>query len=87
MKNGGEPHARCPSLRRVPRQPNLRAFRPFRRALLSARGGLFIPFLDPTPPMRGAQKTRKAFLVPNGQIKYQWTTLRGAEPTDEDNPP
>ena len=39
--------------RRVPRQPNLRAFRPFRRALLSARGGLSIPFLDPIPPAEG----------------------------------
>jgi len=37
----------------VPRQPNLRAFRPFRRAPLSARGGLFIPFFDPTPSQRG----------------------------------
>jgi len=41
---GGEPHARCPFPRRLTRQPTLRAFRPFRRALLSARAGLFIPF-------------------------------------------
>ena len=40
----GEPHVRYPSPRRVPRQPTLRAFRPLRRALLSARRGLFIPF-------------------------------------------
>ena len=32
---------------------DLRAFRPFRRALLSARGGLSIPFLDPIPPNEG----------------------------------
>jgi len=40
----------------VPRQPNLRAFRPFRRALLSARGGLSIPFLDPIPPNEGGAR-------------------------------
>ena len=59
LLEGGEPHARCPSLRRVPRQPNPRAFRPFRRALLSARGGLFIPFLDPTPPNEGGARKKK----------------------------
>jgi len=48
----------------VPRQPNLRAFRPFRRALLSARGGLSIPFLDPIPPNEGgARKTERRDLI------------------------
>ena len=40
------------------RQPNLRTFRPLRRALLSARGGHFIPFLDPTPPNEGGGRKR-----------------------------
>ena len=37
-------HTSGAPLRKVPRQPNLRAFRPLRRALLSARGGAFISF-------------------------------------------
>ena len=57
MLEGGEPHARCPYLRRVSLQPNMRAFRPLRCALLSARGGLFIPFKPPL--MRGVVKIRK----------------------------
>jgi len=49
LLEGGEPHARYPSPRKVPQQPNLRAFRPLRRALLSARGGFLNPVLDPIP--------------------------------------
>ena len=40
--------------RRIPRQPTLRAFRPLRRALLSARGGLFI-----APPLSGGIGSRQ----------------------------
>ena len=56
LLEGGEPHARCPFPRRVPRQLTLWAFRPLRRALLSARGSLFYLFLDPIPPNEGGRE-------------------------------
>ena len=56
--------------------PNLRASRPFRRALLSARGGLFIPFLDPIPPNEG--RARK------GCYPF-WTEIKRAARIDELN--
>ena len=71
LPEGREPHARCPSLWRVPRQPNLRAFRPFRRALLSARGGLFIPFLDPIPPNEGGARK------PLGSVRLDHASIEG----------
>jgi len=55
---GAPPSGGCPSLWRVPLQPNLRAFRPLRRALLSARG-FFLPL-----PLEGAPATQSAGFPP-----------------------
>ena len=63
LLEGGEPHARCPSPWRVPRHSTLRAFCPLRRALLSARGGLFIPFRSNPPQGGGGRENRGYFIA------------------------
>ena len=64
--------------RRVPRKPTLRAFCPLRRALLSARGTPFSPFLDPIPQMRGGRK--------NWPINLYGAPLLGPPPPPQPRP-
>ena len=54
----------------------MRAFRPLRRALLSARGSLFCLFSDPTPPNEGGRREKRVIQV---------STNGAAMPTDEDD--